>query len=267
MPDKNSYETLAFPRSRLATIDIGAVGFGKHHMIALIELDVTAARLKMAALRESGENISFTAWLIYCIGQASHDHKLLHGIRSGRRKVVVFDHVDISLMVEREINGNKVPLPLIIRRAEEKSAGEISLEIDSGKEESFSEKGGYVLGKDKKSPLTKAYYYLPGLMRRLFWKVLIGSPGLTKKLMGTVMVTSVGMVGNFPGWVIPVSVHPLCFAVGSIVKKPGVIDSEIEIRDYLYITALADHDVIDGAPAVRALGRLKELVESGAGLS
>ncbi|MDW7739041.1 MAG: hypothetical protein SCJ97_03140 [Bacillota bacterium] len=40
----------------------------------------------------------------------------------------------------------------------------------------------------------------------------------------------------------------------------------MEIRDYLHLTVLVDHDVIDGAPAVRALGRLTELVESGFGL-
>lgn len=85
--------------------------------------------------------------------------------------------------------------------------------------------------------------------------------------MGTVVITSVGMMGKINGWVIPVSVHPLCFAIGSIVKKPGVIEDRIEIREYLYMTALVDHDVIDGAPAVRALSKLTKLIESGYGLS
>lgn len=267
MPEKEKYQTFEFPISRLATVDIGAIGFSRHHMVALVEFDVTDARQRLAESGNKGEKRSFTAWLIRCIGQAVSEHRLLHGIRKGRRKVVVFDHVDISLMVEREINGNKVPLPLIIRRTEEKSIGEIFLEISGGKVEPLSEKSDYVLGRNKKRPLTKIYYYLPGYLRRLFWKMLIANPKLTKKMMGTVMVTSVGMVGNFHGWVIPVSVHPLCFAVGSIVKKPGVIGNDIKIRDYLYLTVLADHDVIDGAPAVRALARLKELVESGVGLN
>jgi len=81
--------------------------------------------------------------------------------------------------------------------------------------------------------------------------------------MGTVMVTSVGMIGEMHGWIIPVSVHPLCFAIGSVVKKPWVVDDEIKIREILYLTALVDHDVIDGAPAVRAFTHLKDLIESG----
>lgn len=85
--------------------------------------------------------------------------------------------------------------------------------------------------------------------------------------MGTVMVTSLGMIGDVKGWFIPVSVHPLCFTIGSIEKKPGVVAGRIEIREHLYLTALVDHDVVDGAPAIRALTDLKKLVETGFGLS
>ncbi len=80
------------------------------------------------------------------------------------------------------------------------------------------------------------------------------------------MVTSVGMIGEMYGWIIPASVHPLCFAIGSIVKKPWVVNDEIKIREILYLSALVDHDVIDGAPAVRAFNHLKDLIESGSGL-
>jgi pyruvate/2-oxoglutarate dehydrogenase complex dihydrolipoamide acyltransferase (E2) component len=64
-----------------------------------------------------------------------------------------------------------------------------------------------------------------------------------------------------------VSIHPICFAIGSTLKKPGVINDRIEIREYLYMTVLVDHDVVDGAPAVRALSKLTKLIESGFGLS
>ncbi len=85
------------------------------------------------------------------------------------------------------------------------------------------------------------------------------------KNMGTVMITLVGMLGRINGWVGP-SVFVRCFAVVSIVKKPGVIEKNIEIREYLYMTVLVDHDVIDGAPAVRARSKLTKLVEGGFGL-
>lgn len=55
--------------------------------------------------------------------------------------------------------------------------------------------------------------------------------------------------------------------IGTIVKKPGIINDKIEVREYLYVTVLVDYDVIDGAPAVRALSKLTKLVESGYRLS
>jgi pyruvate/2-oxoglutarate dehydrogenase complex dihydrolipoamide acyltransferase (E2) component len=65
---------------------------------------------------------------------------------------------------------------------------------------------------------------------------------------------------------IPVSLLPICFALGSIVKKPGVFEEQIEIREYLHMTILIDHDVIDGAPAALFISRLTDLIESGYGL-
>jgi len=50
------------------------------------------------------------------------------------------------------------------------------------------------------------------------------------------------------------------------MKKPGVVKDRVEIREYLYVTVLVDHDVIDGAPAVRALAKLTRMVASGHGL-
>lgn len=80
------------------------------------------------------------------------------------------------------------------------------------------------------------------------------------------MVTSLSMLGNTRGWVIPVTIHPICFALGSIVKKPGIFKDEIKIREYLYMTILVNHDVVDGGPAARFIARLTSLIEQGYGL-
>jgi pyruvate/2-oxoglutarate dehydrogenase complex dihydrolipoamide acyltransferase (E2) component len=67
--------------------------------------------------------------------------------------------------------------------------------------------------------------------------------------------------------VIPITIFPLCFGLGTVCKKPGVVRDRIEVREYLSLTAMADHDVIDGAPAARFLARLVEMLESGWGLT
>ena len=81
--------------------------------------------------------------------------------------------------------------------------------------------------------------------------------------MGNAAVTSVGMMGRINGWFIHKSVHPISFGIGSVIKKPVVVDNEIKIREILNVTILVDHDVIDGAPMVRFLNDLTKSVETG----
>ena len=265
MNNIGEYKIETFPLSRIATIDIGIASLKKHYVKALIELDVTEAR-KMIKKKKLSEKISFNSWLIKCISHSVEECTQIHGIRKGKRKVVTFDDIDISIIIEREIQGKKLPLPYVIRKTNEKSISDIYNEIRNGQKQPIKGEGDNILGEKKNNFLMKFYYIMPGFIRRIVWKHIIRSPFLTKQNMGTVCITSVGMMGKINGWVIPTSVHPLCFAIGSIVNKPGVVDDRIEIREYLYITVLVDHDVIDGAPAVRVLSKLTKMVEGGFGL-
>jgi pyruvate/2-oxoglutarate dehydrogenase complex dihydrolipoamide acyltransferase (E2) component len=74
------------------------------------------------------------------------------------------------------------------------------------------------------------------------------------------------MMGNINGWFVPISIHPICFGVGSIIKKPVVINNNIEIREMLNISILLDHDVIDGANMARFISKLTKNIEKGIGL-
>ena len=260
------YNIESFPASRLSTIDIGIISQNRNNIKALIELDVTDARRLIQEKKKHNENISFNAWLIKCISKTVEEFKDIHGIRKGKRNIVIFEDVDISIMIERKLQGKKVPLPYVIRKTNEKSISEITEEIKAGQVQSIADEGNYVLGEKKNKYMMKFYYILPGFIRRMVWSKIIQSPFITKQNMGTVMITSVGMMGKINGWVIPESIHPLSFAVGSIIKKPGVKNDQIEVREYLYLTVSVDHDVIDGAPAIRALSKLVNLVEKGYGL-
>ncbi len=92
---------------------------------------------------------------------------------------------------------------------------------------------------------------------------MLKRPKLVFRKMGNVAFTSIGMMGKVNGWFIPISVHPICFGIGSIMKKPSVIGNNIEIREMLNMTILLDHDVIDGAPVARFINDLTKNVESG----
>lgn len=266
MSNIGEYSLFKYPSSRVATFDVCEIGRKKHAMQALVEIDVTKARKLIRQRKKEGINVSFNAWLLKCIGCICDEYKIIHGVKKGRRNVVVFDDTDISIIVEREINGKNVPLPYVIRKVNEKSISEILQEIRTVQKQPINDEGDYVLGGNTSKAMMKAYYNLPGFIRRFFISRIIKSPKLTKEQMGTVVVTSLGMMGKFNGWIIPISIHPLTFAVGSIIKKPTVVNDTIEIREHLFLTVLVDHDIVDGAPAARALSKLIKLLENGYGL-
>jgi len=248
-------------------MDAGRIGLNKHHIKALIEIDVTEPRNIIKSKRAlPGTKISFTSWIIKCIAAALSEHKEVHAFRKGINKLVIFNSIDISILIEKKVDGIPVPLPLVIRDANGKGLDVIYNEIENAKNKAIDERSGYVIGRSRRfDPLT-LFALLPQFIRLFAWRIILASPHRANSMMGSAVVTSVGMAGNADGWIIPFSIHPVCFALGSIVKKPGVVNDTVEIREYLKMTILMDHDVVDGAPAARFVSRLVELIETGYGL-
>jgi len=257
----NSYRFQKIPRSRIATFDTFAVGLLKHHVSAMLEFDVTENRIKLRALRKQGINISFNAWLVKVISSVLQKNPEASAFLYNKKKLIIFNDINISIIIEKKIGDARVPIPLVIEKTNEKSAEEITREIENAKNRELTE-NDIVLQKQTTAP-EKLYYHLPGFLRRLFWKILLRNPEFAYKKMGNVAVTSVGMMGKINGWFIHKSVHPVSFGVGSIIKKPVVIDNEVKIREILNMTILIDHDIIDGGPMVRFLDELTNGIESG----
>jgi pyruvate/2-oxoglutarate dehydrogenase complex dihydrolipoamide acyltransferase (E2) component len=248
-------------RSRIATFDIFDVGLKKHHINAMLEFDVTESRAKLREMRKNGKIVSFNAWILKVIGLVLKDHPEAAAYLYSKKRLIIFNDINISMIVEKKIGDSRVPVPLVIERVNEKSAQEITQEIERAKNQVLNS-DDIVLQKQSDS-YQKLYYCLPGFLRRLFWKLLLKNPKSAYKTMGNVAVTSIGMIGKINGWFIHKSVHPISFGVGSVLKKPVVVDNEIKIREILNMTILVDHDVIDGAPMVRFLEDLTDYLETG----
>jgi pyruvate/2-oxoglutarate dehydrogenase complex dihydrolipoamide acyltransferase (E2) component len=245
---------------------VGQLGLQKHHMKALLEIDVTHARSIFRIIKErNGNSLSFTAWLVKCISTAVSEYREASAFLKNSKTIILFNDIDISITIEKEYNGVNVPLPYVIRNTNNKSIAEIHHEIRKAKQD-VAEDGNVVIGGGFGKFYTKLFLSMPGFIRRWVWKSFLLKPHAAQKNMGSVMLTSVGMYSTFDGWVLPTSIHPLCFAVGTITKKPGVVEGNIAVREYLKMTVLIDHDVMDGAPAARFLSRLNELIQSAYGL-
>lgn len=71
------------------------------------------------------------------------------------------------------------------------------------------------------------------------------------------------MIRKTNGWFIPISVHPICFGIGKITKRPTVVNDKIEIREMLNVSVLMDHDVVDGALMARFISNLSDNIKKG----
>lgn len=231
-------------------------------MLGLFEADVTEARRKLHSYRErTGESLSFTGWIAACVGKSVGEHKQVHALKMGKY-FVIFEDVNINVLIETTIEGRPYPVNYILKSANEKTVMEINQEIHEAQKKKETD---YTEAEENRR--IKLLLSAPKFLRdMLFWRKLRKNPTFIAENMGTVAVTSIGRFARSGGWAIPLGMHALNIAVGGITERPGYIGDRIEKREYLALTVTLDHDVVDGAPATRFVSRLAELLEEGYGL-
>lgn len=257
MPDPG-YTVERLPLMRQLVTDIGWIAKQTDPIIGLLEIDVTEARARIRTHEAAtGVRLSFTAFLVACVAHAVDQHKHVHAGRNWRGRLVIFDDVDVTTMIEIEADGRRTPVGHIIRAANRKSLQDIHDEIRSVQmAQTRSEAAAYV----------RLLVRIPRPVRRAMIRVMYRMPVMSKKMRGTVVVSAVGMFGTRGGWAVVLPSHSLNVVVGGIVQKPGVVDGQIAIREYLNLTIAFDHRVVDGAPAARFAVQLQSMIESGHGL-
>lgn len=239
-------------------IDACRYGWRKHTIHGLIEVDISEPRRRIRARAErTGESLSFTGFVVRCVAASVAEDPILHAYRDWRRRLIVFDDVDVDVIIERSVSGAAMGTRHIVRAANEMSVEEVHADLRSAQRREV---------RRRDHPGWMVYLYLPGFVRNALWRVASRLPKFVKREAGTVSVTSVGMFGGGAGWGIGLGSHTLGVAIGGIDEKPVVVDGSIEIREVLSLTLSFDHDIVDGAPAARFAKRLKEKIERGDGI-
>ncbi len=263
MSDKQNtgFTVQPFPRSRRLVLDAMHAGSRKHMIHGLTEYDVTEPRRLLREYKaRTGESLSFTAFILHCVGAAVAQDRMIHACRDWRGRLVLFDDVDVNTLIEIDLEGRRFPLAYVVRAVNRRGVRELHDEIRSiqkNPQRSYGEPTFKLMG---------WYTRLPGFIRGLFFRLLPLNPQWLKRVGGTASVTAVGMFGEGGGWGIPIPLYTLNLTLGGIAAKPGIVDGRIEPREYLSVTLSFDHDIVDGAPAVRFTERLKELIERGDGI-
>ena len=260
-----SYSVVDFPAERRAMPAFLELKSGRHNMYGLFEVDVTVAKKFIEDFEaKTGEQLSFTGYLIYCLAHAVDEDKAVQAYRKGSKQLILFDDVDVGFMIELKKGNKSVLTGHVIRGANHKTYQEIHQEIRSVQtsEQPVSAESASWVQNALLLP-----WPLSGLFKALFRMMLRRDPTIITSMAGTVGISSVGMFGKgHAGWGISTGMHVLDLVVGGMARKLAEVDDRIKSREILSLTVIFDHDVIDGAPAARFVHRLVELIESGCGL-
>lgn len=271
MPNQNNvaprpagYTVLPFSRLRHLVVDAGWMAKRQHMIHGFLEVDVTVPRRMLHEFKaRTGERVSFTAFILACLGQAVEADKRVHAYRTWRNQVIVFDDVDVMLSVEIDLGDGqgheKFPLSHTVRGVNRRTIRSIHQEIRAVQANPAASVAA-------RGPILSRFYLLPGVVRHTLYRFVLRSPHRIRQYSGTVALTSVGMFGKTGGWGLGMPGHTLAVTLGGIGAKPGVVDGRIEIREYLGLTLSFNHDIVDGAPAARFSQRFQELIEAGFGL-
>ena len=259
------YHVIELSKGRRALINALDLVAPKHHMCGLLEVDVTIVRQFIAEQKaRTGEAYSFTGFLVSCLARAVAENKEVQAYLKGRNQLIMFDDVNVGLMIERKFGEKRALMGHVIQGADRKTYREIHQEIRSAQAEPVPPGRGVPTWFSSALLLP---WPLSKLSKALMGAVMRRNPTIRVSTSGTVFVTAVGMFGKgHSGWGITTTPHSLGLVVGSMAWKPAVVEGRIEPREILNLTVLFDHDVVDGAPATRFVRRLVELIESGDGL-
>jgi pyruvate/2-oxoglutarate dehydrogenase complex dihydrolipoamide acyltransferase (E2) component len=260
------YQVVEIPAGRRIWINALDLAGPTHWMYGLLEVDVTVARQLIAEHKaRTGETLSFTGFLVYCLSRAVDEDKSVQAYLKGHKQLILFDDVNVGVMVENKAGGKSALMGHIIQAANRKTYREIHDEIRRVQTEPPPPSRGM-------PTWFRSAMLLPWPLSRLVKAWMAWStrrdPTIRISTSGTVFVTAVGMFGKgHSGWGISTTPHSLGLVVGSTAWKPAVVEGRIEPREILNLTVLFDHDVVDGAPAARFTRRLIELIECGYGVS
>jgi hypothetical protein len=259
-----TYTVIDLPPARREVPNLLDLYWWKHSVYGLLEVDVTEARQLIEEHKTwTGEVLSFTGYLAFCLARAVDEDKSVQAYLKGRKQLILFDNVDVGLTIERQMGGTRAPMGYVIRRANHKTYLEIHQEIRAVQARPAPPSKGM-------APWLRFAMTLPGPLPKLFGALLRTlmrrDPRISVAQMGTVGITAVGMFGRGSFWGLTPPMHSLFLIVGSIARKPAVVNGRIEPREILNLTIAFDHDIVDGAPAARFGRRLVELIESGYGL-
>lgn len=254
MTTKKGYRSASLDFTRKMVI--ASIASNKKNAIhSMSKIDISGPqKIRINRQEKTGEKPSLTAYIIRCFAETIKEYPEMNSFIKSNR-LILLDDINISVMIEREIDGTKVPEPLGIKNTGEKTVKEIQDEIRNAQNDAGN-KIGNLTG-------TTWIKYIPGFLLKTFVKLANRNIKMAKRY-GKVAVTAIGMYLNSSSWFIPHGTATVLLTIGSISNELVQQENgQIESKEMLHVTASFDHEIIDGAPAARFMSRFEEILKSG----
>lgn len=244
-----SYSVESLPEGRREVLDLLQFARRVPVVHGLLEVDVSRAR---RALQECAEAVTFTTFVVACVGRAVEAHPDINVRRAGQR-LVRFHNVDIVVTAEHQTGGISLPLPQIVRDAGHRTVDEIAADLRQARQRAA--------GQDSSERPRTVLERMPSPIRRLGLPAAVRRPTVAARLGPTIGVSSLGMFGTGIAWGVPVSPLTLMVTVGSIGQRPTMSGGVLREAETLALTLSFDHTAIDGGPAARFATTLQTMLE------
>jgi pyruvate/2-oxoglutarate dehydrogenase complex dihydrolipoamide acyltransferase (E2) component len=192
-------------------------------LTTVTETDFTPLiELRKQLIAKEKSQLSITAFIVKAVAEALKEYPLLNSsLRDG--KIIIKKIRNIGVAVAREKQGLIVP---VIRNADEKNVFELTQLLSS-------------------------------MVNRAREKKL----SIEDITDGTFTITNVGMLGVTFNTPIINPPESAILGIGTIIKRPVVVDNKITIRSIAYLCLSYDHRFIDGTPAIQFLQKIKQLLQ------
>lgn len=230
-----------------------------------VDIDVTELEKFISEKRKQGIKTTLTYIITLILGRAIRQEVPELNTYVKRGNIKQRDQVDATVSVL--LPGGQMG-SVKVENADKLTIAELSKEI--GDKIAQSRKGNENNTMQSKSMLSSIPWPFRSWIFRLYRAITISGGislpgiGLSANSFGSYVVSNIGSVGLDTGYgsLLPSSNVSFVMILGSVIKKPVVINDQIVIRKIMAISATLDHRVVDGSHGGRMFRVIKHLVKN-----
>ncbi|MEN8117052.1 MAG: 2-oxo acid dehydrogenase subunit E2 [Bacteroidota bacterium] len=230
-----------------------------------VELDVTDIEKFIVKKRKEGIKTTLTYIITLIVGRAIRQDvpELNTYVKRGKIKQRKQVNATVSVLLPGGQMGS-----VKVENADQLTISELSDEI--AKEIRSSRKGDENDTMQSKNMLASFPWPFRKWLFKLYrtitihWGISLPGIGLDSNSFGSYVISNIGSVGLDTGYgsLLPSSNVSVVWILGTIVKKPVIIDDEIVVRRIMALSATLDHRVVDGSHGGRMFRKIKYLLKN-----